>query len=164
MSPYRKPGLAVRIANAALQPLLRLGLGVGGARELTVSGRRSGRPRTVPVNPLEYDGELYLVAPRGDTMWARNLRETGRCQLRLGRSTATYEATELAVSERPPLLRAYLERWPVTASMFDDISKDSSDDELRRAAPGQPVFRLTEVSGDLDGAPGGHGASSAPPE
>lgn len=51
---------------------------------------------------------------------------------------------ELEVPERPPLLRAYLTRWPTTASMFDGISKDSTDDELRRAAPGQPVFRLTE--------------------
>lgn len=134
-----------RMANAALQPLLRLGVGLGGARELSVRGRRSGRPRTVPVNPLEHEGELYLVAPRGDTMWARNLRETKRCELRLGRTTATYDATELEVPERPPLLRAYLTRWPTTASMFDDISKDSTDDELRRAAPGQPVFRLTEI-------------------
>jgi hypothetical protein len=77
-------------------------------------------------------------------MWARNLRETKLCELRLGRTTTTYEATELDVSERPPLLRAYLTRWPMTASMFDGITKDSTDDELRRAAPGQPVFRLTE--------------------
>lgn len=145
MAPYRKPGAMSRIVNAPLQVLLRLGLGVGGARELTVRGRRSGELRTVPVNPLEHDGELYLVAPRGDTMWARNLRETRRCKVRLGRTTTTYEATELDVAERPPLLRAYLTRWPMTASMFDDISKDSSDDDLLCAAPGQPVFRLTET-------------------
>lgn len=143
--PYRKPGVAARAANAALRPLLRLGLGLGGARELTVRGRRSGEPRTVPVNPLEHEGGLYLVAPRGDTVWARNLRAAGRCELRLGRRTDTYAATEVDVPDRPPLLRAYLARWPSTASMFDGISKRSGDDELRRAAPGQPVFRLTRV-------------------
>lgn len=144
MADFRKPGIGTRVANAALRPLLRLGLSVG-PQELTVRGRHSGRPRTTPVNPLEHEGELYLVAPRGNTLWARNLRESGECELRLGGRTRAFEAEEVDVARRAPVLRAYLERWPMTASMFDGISKDSSEDELRRAAPGQPVFHLREI-------------------
>jgi len=50
----------------------------GGAPGLAVRGRTSGRWRTVPVNVLELEGQRYLVAPRGETQWARNLRATGR--------------------------------------------------------------------------------------
>jgi deazaflavin-dependent oxidoreductase (nitroreductase family) len=46
--------------------------------QLTVPGRRSGKPRSTPVAVLEYGGEHYLIVPRGNTHWARNLRAAGR--------------------------------------------------------------------------------------
>jgi hypothetical protein len=44
---------------------------------LAVRSRTSGKWRTVPVNVLELAGQRYLIAPRGDTQWLRNLRATG---------------------------------------------------------------------------------------
>jgi len=40
-----------------------------GARVLEVKGRSSGQPRRTPVNLLDFEGERYLVAPRGETQW-----------------------------------------------------------------------------------------------
>ncbi len=45
--------------------------------QLTVRGRHSGEPRTVPVAVLEHEGDRYLIAPRGRTHWVRNLRAAG---------------------------------------------------------------------------------------
>src|SRR3546814_1928404 len=57
--------------------LVRRGANVAGAAILEVVGRRSGEPRRTPVNPLPLDGERYLLAPRGETEWVRNIRVTG---------------------------------------------------------------------------------------
>jgi hypothetical protein len=61
----------------------------------------------------------------------------------LGRRKERFTATELADDEKPPLLRAYLERWKVEVGVFfDGVGPDSSEEELRRIAPNHPVFRL----------------------
>jgi hypothetical protein len=41
------------------------------------------------------------------------------------------------------VLREYLRRWAFEVGVFfDGVSASSSDDELRRIAPGYPVFRI----------------------
>ena len=49
-----------------------------GAPTLTVRGRRSGSPITIPLNPFEYQGARYLVGGGGETHWVRNLRVGGK--------------------------------------------------------------------------------------
>src|SRR5947209_8568145 len=49
-------------AHHAVQALLKLGVPVGPLELLTVTGRRSGLPRTVPVTPMAIDGTRYLHA------------------------------------------------------------------------------------------------------
>jgi F420H(2)-dependent quinone reductase len=73
---YLKPGW---LTSRVLNPLLmRLDV----VSTLAVRGRVSGEWRTVPVNVLELEGQRYLVAARGDTEWVRNLRVTGRGEVR----------------------------------------------------------------------------------
>ncbi len=79
---------------------------MAGARVLEVKGRKSGEWRQTPVNPLSFEGERYLVAPRGHTQWVRNLRASGEGRL-AGRRTESFSATELADVEKPALLRAF---------------------------------------------------------
>ena len=81
---YVAPNLVTRIFNLLPMALARLGVSVWGSRTLAVRGRTSGEWRTVPVNLLEHDGVRYLVAPRGETQWVRNLRVAGSGELRLG--------------------------------------------------------------------------------
>ena len=77
---------------------------------LEVKGRKSGEWRQTPVNPLPFEGNTYLVAPRGHTQWVRNLRVSGEGRL-VSRGTETFTATELRDEEKPALLRAYLKKW-----------------------------------------------------
>ena len=87
---------------AAVRWLTEHGVSVLGSRVLTVAGRRSGEPRSVPVNLLDLDGERYLVAPRGNTQWVRNVRAAGTAELRVGRRVERVRLVEVPATERPP--------------------------------------------------------------
>lgn len=144
---YLAPGfLTATVMNPTVAALTRLGISVWGSRVLAVPGRTSGEIRTVPVNVLTHEGERYLVAPRGVTQWVRNVRAAGGCELRVGRRSEQVAVTELDDDAKPEVLRAYLQRWKwEVGQFFDGVDPNAGDDELRRVAPGYPVFRLTPV-------------------
>ena len=139
---YVKPGWFTRhVFNRTIAVLTRAGISVWGSRELRVRGRTSGEWRAVPVNLLTHDGKRYLVAPRGHTQWVRNLRVARTGELRVGRRTETFRATEVADADKPPILRAYLKRWKAEVGVFfDGVSAKSTEEELVRIAPDHPVF------------------------
>jgi deazaflavin-dependent oxidoreductase (nitroreductase family) len=81
---------------------------ISGAVTLVGAGRRSGRVQTVPVIPVEHDGARYLVSPRGEAEWVRNLRAVGgQGTVRPKAGTTRFQATEIPVAERSPILAAY---------------------------------------------------------
>ncbi|HVU60292.1 MAG TPA: nitroreductase family deazaflavin-dependent oxidoreductase [Mycobacteriales bacterium] len=142
---YQKPGWFTRhVFNATVELFTRLGLSVWGSRVLEVRGRTTGEPRRTPVNLLTVDGVSYLVAPRGETQWVRNLRAAGDGVLLIGRRRQGFSAVELGEAERAPILRAYLKRWKAEVGVFfDGVSATSSDAELAAIAPKHPVFRIS---------------------
>ena len=124
----------------------RLGLSVWGSRVLRVRGRRSGEWRSTPVNVLTLGTERYLVAPRGETQWVRNLRVAHQGELVVGRRVESFSAEEITDADKDAVLRAYLRRWKFEVGrFFDGVSADSPDAELHRIAPSHPVFRITAV-------------------
>jgi deazaflavin-dependent oxidoreductase (nitroreductase family) len=141
---YVQPGWFTRhVFNPSVALLTRAGVSVWGSRELRVRGRTSGDWRTTPVNLLTLDGQQFLVAPRGVTQWVRNLRVAGTGELRVGKHTQAFRASELVDADKIPILRAYLKKWNAEVGVFfDGVSGDSSDDELRRISPDHPVFRI----------------------
>jgi deazaflavin-dependent oxidoreductase (nitroreductase family) len=142
---YKRPGWFTKhVFNGMVAALTRLGLSVWGSRILRVRGRTTGEWRETPVNVLTHDGRRYLVAPRGETQWVRNLRAAGHGELRLGRRLETFAASELADPDKPEILRAYLKRWKAEVGVFfDGVGAGSPDSEVRRIAPAHPVFRIT---------------------
>lgn len=141
---YVKPKKATNFFNESVARLTRLGISVYGSRVLYVRGRKTGEWRSQPVNPLTYEGSRYLVAPRGNTQWVRNLRAAGGTgQLRLGRRVEDFRATEVPDDGKPPVLRAYLKRWKWESGVFfDGVDATAPDETLRAIAPGYPVFRI----------------------
>ena len=144
MAEYKKPGAMVRVMNGALGLLIRLGFSPQGGELLTVRGRKSGKPMTTPVNPMTLDGAEYLVAPRGDTHWTRNLRIAKTGELRRGRKKRPVQVVaELSDAEKPPVLLAYLERWSgVTKDHFGITWPNPSEDEVARVSARTPMFRI----------------------
>ncbi|MFE0024804.1 nitroreductase family deazaflavin-dependent oxidoreductase [Amycolatopsis sp. NPDC059021] len=140
---YVEPGKATAVFNRVIQGLTKLGVSVWGSRVLVVRGRKSGEPRSVPVNLLTLDDSRYLVAPRGETQWVRNLRAAGEGQLRVGRRTEDFGYRELTDDEKPAVLRAYLRRWKFEVGVFfDGVDDKASDETLRGIAPGYPIFHV----------------------
>lgn len=147
---YKKPGWFTRnVLNRVVAVLTARGVSVMGSRVLEHKGRKSGEPHRTPVNLLTYEGGQYLVAPRGEAQWVRNVRaDGGRLVLLLGKERDPRVATEVTGADKVPLLRAYLKRWKAEVGMFfEGVGPDSTDDELAAIAPRHPAFRLSS-SGD----------------
>jgi deazaflavin-dependent oxidoreductase (nitroreductase family) len=141
---YQRPGwFNKHVFNPVVATLTRLGISVAGSRVLAVRGRKTGEWRHTPVNPLDFEGARYLVAPRGNTQWVRNLRASPEGRLRGRWRTESFVAVELPDEEKTPLLRAYLERWKWEVGVFfGGVGPDSTDEELAGIAPDHPIFRI----------------------
>ena len=143
-SRYMQPTRSTHIFNSAVAGLTRMGISVWGSRVLAVRGRTSGQWRTTPVNPLTLEGKRYLVSPRGQSQWVRNLRVAGEGELRLGTRAERFTATEVPDQDKPAILRAYLKRWKFeVGAFFDGVGPDAPEEELLAIAPGYPVFRVS---------------------
>ncbi|HEY3735211.1 MAG TPA: nitroreductase/quinone reductase family protein [Streptosporangiaceae bacterium] len=143
---YRKPGWFTKnVFNRTVASLTRAGISVLGSRVLEVRGRKSGLARRNPVNLLTFDGKQYLVSPRGQTEWVRNVRaDDGRLDLLLGRRRQHYRGQELPDDqEKVAVLRAYLKRWKAEVGVFfDGVGPDSTDEQIKDIAHKHPVFQL----------------------
>ncbi len=142
---YQKPDwFTQHILNNIVAGTARLGVSVRGSRVLETKGRKTGEPRRNPVNLLKLEGQQYLVSPRGETQWVRNVRaDDGRVVLILGIRREERKATEVPLDERAPILRAYLKKWKAeTGRFFGGVGPDASDEELAAIAGRHPVFRL----------------------
>ena len=145
MAHYQRAGWFTKnVFNRLVAGLTRMGVSVVGSRVLEVPGRKSGEPRRTPVNLMTFEGQRYLVAPRGHTQWVRNLRASGSGRLLVGRRAERFSAEELPDSDKVPLLRAYLKKWAwETGQFFGGVGADAPEEELRRIAPDHPVFRIS---------------------
>jgi hypothetical protein len=141
---YVKPSWLDRhVVVPSIAGLTRLGLSVWGSRVLRVRGRKSGEWHATPVNVLTFEGRRYLVAPRGQTHWVRNVRASHSGELLLGSRVEAIRVVELSDDEKIPVLRAYLKRWKFeVGQFFDGVGSDSPESELRRIAPDHPVFQI----------------------
>jgi deazaflavin-dependent oxidoreductase (nitroreductase family) len=141
---YQEPGwFTTNVFNRLVGLASRLGISLAGSRRLVVLGRKSGEPRETPVNPLKHEGATYLVAPRGNTQWVRNLRAAGgEGELLHGSRRTPFSAEEVPDSEKLPILRAYLDKWAWEVGAFFELEKDHDDEDIRRIAPDHPVFRI----------------------
>jgi deazaflavin-dependent oxidoreductase (nitroreductase family) len=144
---YQRPGWFTKhVFNPMVAGFTRMGVSLVGSRVLEVKGRKSGEWRRTPVNPLDYEGERYIVAPRGETQWVRNMRAAGGGRFRKGRKIEDFTATEVPDEEKLPLLRAYLKKWAwEVGAFFGGVGAEAPEEDLRRIAPDHPVFRVTSA-------------------
>jgi deazaflavin-dependent oxidoreductase (nitroreductase family) len=131
-----------RAVDRIYAALTRHGLGASYRHLLTVRGRSSGLPRTTPVDVMDHDDTLWLVAPYGEVNWVKNLRVAGVAELRRGRRGRTFEAHEVGPGLAAPVIRQYIAQVSVTRAYWT-VSAEATVDELRAEARQHPVFRLT---------------------
>lgn len=134
-----------RAANRAVGVLSRFGFTMGPVCVLTVSGRRTGKPRSTPVSPLTVSGRRYVVAGLPNSDWARNVRTAGHGRLSRGRRfepVRLVEVTDSALKEQ--VMRAYPREVPRGAPMFAQFGIVSSPepDAFAAAAGRVTVFEV----------------------
>jgi deazaflavin-dependent oxidoreductase (nitroreductase family) len=82
----------LKVINRVYMALLRRGVSFGAEQPLvlTVPGRRSGKPRSTPLTPMEVDGQRYVVAVFPDADWVANVRSADEVTLTDGRYTDAF--------------------------------------------------------------------------
>jgi deazaflavin-dependent oxidoreductase (nitroreductase family) len=130
-----------RLANQLIGPAARLGLAGKRTHVLTVTGRKSGRRYSTPVQLVVVDGQRWLVSPYGERAWVKNARAAGSVELTRARKTERVRIEKVDAQTAAPVLREYLRKTPVTRSFFD-ARKDSPLEEFAAEAPRHPVFRI----------------------
>ena len=131
-----------RIFNGLINVLVRIGLAPGYAYQLEVRGRKSGKLYTAPVFVLDRERHRYLVAPRGETQWARNAQATGQVTLRRGAKATAFDVKLVPQAERAPLLADYLGRHAGSVQRFFSVPKDAPVEAFTAIADRHPVFEL----------------------
>ena len=137
-----RPNRVAAWINARTAALYAAGLVPGHWVALEVRGRRSGRLLRLPVVVATVEGERYLVSMLGDGVdWVRNVRAAGGdVTLRHGKREAVH-LEEVAVEQRAPVLKAYLERAP-GARPHLPVDKDAPLSRFEQVAARFPVFRV----------------------
>jgi len=148
-TPFRKPNVIDRLFNRAFGFLVSLGFGFKHSYLLEVRGRKSGKMYSLPVDLLTDGGRQYLVAPRGYTQWVRNAEVAGEVRLRKGRQVRRFKLRVLPETERPPVLKAYLDRFRREVQRFFPVPAGSPVEAFAPPAPRYPAVELlpsTEAS------------------
>jgi deazaflavin-dependent oxidoreductase (nitroreductase family) len=109
---------------------------------LEVRGRKTGKVYSLPVDLLAREGSLYLVAPRGNTQWSRNVDAVGELTLRRGRQRRRYRIRSLSESEKPLILKAYLDAFRNEVQRFFPVAAGSPLEAFTPLAPRYPAFQL----------------------
>lgn len=135
----------VRLGNVMTTTLLRAGIKLAGFGYpmylLTVPGRKSGQPRTVPIVLIEQQGKRYLSSPYGIVDWVRNLRAAGQATLTRARRSQIVAARELAPNEAAIVLQENFKQGNPFAHYFG-VGPESPFEEFERASITHPVFVL----------------------
>ena len=130
-----------RIVNRIIIWLLKLGIAPRHYYLLTVTGRVTGMPHTVPVVLVEEGTKRWLVAPYGEVDWVINARESGMVNLTRRKKNEDLGIRDISPEDAAPVLKKYLAENPITKPYFD-ARDNSSLDEFVKVARSRPAFEL----------------------
>jgi deazaflavin-dependent oxidoreductase (nitroreductase family) len=146
--PNPRPPRYLKPMNKVMMAVQKLGIPTGPAMVLTVPGRKSGKPRSTPMTPFEFDGGLYAVAGYPGADWAANARAAGTGTLSRGRRSRRVKIVELTPEQARPVLRIFPVEVPVGVAFAKSSGMvvDGSSDEFEALAGRIAVFRFDPVA------------------
>ncbi|HEY1731157.1 MAG TPA: nitroreductase family deazaflavin-dependent oxidoreductase [Terriglobales bacterium] len=139
---FRQPTAVEQLFNRIFGFMVGLGLGFRHNYLLQVPGRKSGKLYSTPINLLERNGKRYLVAPRGRTQWVRNAEAAGEVTLKRGSFQQRFRVVPVADSDKPELLKAYLEKFKAEVQRYFPLAAGSDVEAFESIAADYPVFEL----------------------
>jgi len=152
---YRPPSPWYRRLNKAGILLTSIGLAPRHAVTLTVAGRKTGKPRRLPILKTTVAGADYLVSLAGESEWVRNVRHAaGEATIRRGRKRRV-ALEELPTEQRTEIIVAYLEAarqrssessYVKQAEFYFGLDPEYTNDDVTALADHYPVFRINYES------------------
>jgi deazaflavin-dependent oxidoreductase (nitroreductase family) len=149
----QSPKFLLRLIHWPPQIAYAVGLGLLIGRLvllLTTTGRKSGKPRVVPLQYEEIDGKFHLGSSRGEQAdWVRNIRADPRVSVRVkarrfsGRAEITTDAGRIA-----DFLKVRLRRHPRMVGMMmrgEGFSQAPGRADLLRHATKLTLVVITPV-------------------
>jgi hypothetical protein len=100
---------------------------------LSVVGRKSGKIIRTPIFPFIYNGETYLVAPRGETQWVRNLRVAKKGTIITFVKKRKFKVEEITGKFREEIVTAYRQKTKIAENEFAALPNPSD----------HPAFKVT---------------------
>ncbi|MDN4520488.1 MULTISPECIES: nitroreductase family deazaflavin-dependent oxidoreductase [Mycolicibacterium] len=142
-----RPPWWLKYVNKVMIVLNRTGLFSDGPVVLTVTGRKSGKPRSTPITPFEVDGRRYVVGGLPGSDWVRNAQANPEALLVRGRTREAVRMVELPTQQARPLLRQFPVLVPTGVGFMKNAGLVSGPhpDEFEALAGRCPVFRFDTV-------------------
>lgn len=142
-----QPPRYLKSMNKFVIAMQKLGIPTGPAMVLTVPGRRSGQPRSTPMTPFTFGGQLFVVAGYPGSDWLKNARAAREGTLTRGRKSRRVKIVELSTDEARPVLRQFPEQVPVGVGFAkrSGLVVDGTADEFEALAGQLAVFRFDPV-------------------
>jgi hypothetical protein len=140
------PNRLARVLNAGWAAIHSLGVAPNYLVTLEVRGHRTGRNISFPLAMVVMQNQRYLVSMLGnETAWVRNVQAAnGYALLRHGR-TERVRLVPVAVQQRAPILKLYLQRAP-GARPHIPVDKDAPLEAFAAIAADFPVFRVLDAN------------------
>jgi deazaflavin-dependent oxidoreductase (nitroreductase family) len=150
-----RPPRYLKPMNKVMMAVQKLGIPTGPAMVLTVPGRKSGRPRSTPMTPFEFEGGLYVVAGYPGADWTANARAAGSGTLARGRRSQRVRIVELTADKARPVLRAFAAEVPVGVAFAkrSGMVREGTADEFEALAGRLAVFRFEPTHPDPHSTP-----------
>lgn len=145
--PNPKPPWWLKPMNKVLMAAMRTGLMKDGPMVLTVTGRKSGQPRSTPITPFEVDGRRYVVGGFPGADWVRNAQANPDAVIVRGKVREPVRMVELPPEQARPLLRQFPVLVPTGVSFMKNAGLVSgpNPDEFEALAGRCSVFRFDTV-------------------
>lgn len=142
-----RPPWWLKYVNKVLIAVSKTGLLKEGPTVLTVTGRRSGQPRSTPITPFEVDGKRYVVGGLPGSDWVRNAQADPKATLTRGKLREPVRMVELPTEQARPLLRQFPVLVPTGVSFMKNagLVTGPNPEEFEALAGRCAVFRFDTV-------------------
>ncbi|WP_328393226.1 nitroreductase family deazaflavin-dependent oxidoreductase [Nocardia sp. NBC_00416] len=132
--------------NRAMVAVSRVGVPLPMAL-LTAPGRKSGKARTTPVTPFEYNGVEYVLGGIPGADWVKNVQAADTAELKTGRQERTVRLVEIPAQESEPVLREFPRLVPTGVPVMIKSGVVTSDDpdEFAALAGRCVLFRIDDA-------------------
>ena len=134
-----------RITNWVIEILLKYDLAPEIYYLLTVQGRKTGGPHSIPIVLVEEGDKHWLVAPYGAVDWVKNARAAGQIHLSRRKLDEGFSILELSPQAAAPVLKKYLQQYPISGPYFGANLKSPLSAFIEDAQT-RPVFELEPIT------------------